>query len=218
MKRIFLIFSGIILTFLTVQSQDNMASIKPIRIGLMAAPSIAWMKPSDANFESDGVKFGSQYGLATEFYFTDNYGLATGVNIVYNGGKLNNKDAALKNIYNEIKYKLQYLELPLSLKMRTNPGFLSFYGQFGLGLSFALNAKGDYKMKNNVKKEDDDLKNDVNIFRGGFVVGGGVEISLGGSTTALAGVTFNNGLSDILKGKDFKSINNYISLNLGILF
>ncbi len=59
-----------------------------------------------------------------------------------------------------------------------------------------------------------------------MVISGGIEYSLGGSTSLIVGATFNNGFSDVLKGKNnyvnkttaHKATNNFIALNLGILF
>ena len=82
-------------------------------------------------------------------------------------------------------------------------------------------AKADYKYigppplpsaENNVNVTD------INMFRALFIVSGGVEYSLTGNTKALTGIAFNNGLTNILKGKPNKAINNFLGLNVGIIF
>ncbi|MCB0801476.1 MAG: PorT family protein [Flavobacteriales bacterium] len=143
---------------------------------------------------------------------------------------------------------LKYVEIPLTLKLKTNEiGYLTYYGQFGFGLGVNYDAKADVSFAypsttgGSVSAKDVDYKDDINLLRASLIVGLGAEYNLSGNTSFIMGITFNNGFTNVLseegyaddnndglgdvdasgkgsRNKDFKAINNYILLNLGIIF
>jgi hypothetical protein len=158
---------------------------------------------------------------------------------------------------------LKYLEIPLTLKLRTNEiGYITYWAQVGVGLGFNIKAKGDDEIDHkkidvstnetsvwedagarvvdltgdNAIKEND-ISKDINLFRTSLIVGGGIEYNLSGDASLVAGVVFNNGFNNVLKGEgvkidngepsikddkpqtfDLKAVSNVLSLQLGILF
>jgi hypothetical protein len=60
--------------------------------------------------------------------------------------------------------------------------------------------------------------------RAALIIGIGAEYSLGGKTALLFGVTYNNGFTNNLKGRNtFLNVNpsasaNFLQLNLGVMF
>ena len=136
---------------------------------------------------------------------------------------------------------LKYIEVPLTLKLKTNEiGSLTYFGQFGFGLGVNYDASADvsfeYPSQNggNISDEGVDYKSEINLIRASLIVGLGAEYNLSGNTSVLFGVSFNNGFTNVLsedaydedingngtgaRDKEFKAINNYILLNLGIIF
>ncbi|PKP36205.1 MAG: hypothetical protein CVT98_08660 [Bacteroidetes bacterium HGW-Bacteroidetes-15] len=217
MKKILLITVIVIFVSISSFAQNS----KFFRFGLLGSPAYAWLKPDTKGWESKSgqLKFG--YGFIGEFTIADNYSFATSIDIAYSGGKLQYNTDSTKNTNS---YDLQYLEIPLSLKMKTNEiGYITYYGKFGAGVGFNLKARGDVeiedlkgnKLPSNI---DIDIADDINFFRTSFIIGLGIEYSLSETTSIIVGATFNNGLTDILKSKDSKAINNFISIDLGILF
>jgi len=54
-----------------------------------------------------------------------------------------------------------------------------------------------------------------------LIIGGGTEIAIMGNTALLLGFTFNNGFLNMFSNSDTNeknAINNYVALNIGILF
>lgn len=217
MKKITLI-SVLLLAFLATGIAQNQ---KFFRFGIMGSPNIAWMKPESKHLETKGLRLTFGYGLAAEFTLADNYSLATGIESAYNGGGLQWVDT-LKST--TATYKLQYLEIPLTLKMKTNEiNYITYFARFGGGLNMRLRSDADFEYKDLAgnpldSPSDVDIKSDINLFRISFIIGLGIEYSLGGTTSILVGVNFNNGLTDVFKDKDMNAKNNYISVNMGILF
>jgi hypothetical protein len=131
------------------------------------------------------------------------------------------------------KYVVKYIEIPLMLKMKTNEiGYITYFGQFGFGTSFNLSAKANddfvYETTGDnetITNPDVDVKDDVRFLKESLIIGLGIEYSLGGTTSVIAGINFNNGFSNILKGKndinseiEEEAISNYLEINVGILF
>lgn len=156
--------------------------------------------------------------------------------------------------------RLQYIQIPLTFKMKTKEiGYITYWGQFGVGLNMNFKAISDdeidylyYQNKNTFAWEKSnrasstmemsDIKNEVNIFSSNLIFAAGIEYSLSGNTSLLAGLTFQNGFTDALKGKgvvndaetnspvfnggaantaktfELSGLPNFIELNIGILF
>ena len=116
-------------------------------------------------------------------------------------------------------YKFQYIEIPFLLKMKTREyGYFSYYAKIGLGASFVLSGKEKHLDRaSGVEIGWSDITHSsTNPFRASFIVGLGGERSLTGSTKAIFGITFNNGLTYVVKKNN--AVNNLLCLEAGILF
>lgn len=231
MKKIFQIFSLLFISSLMANAQSN----DPVfHFGLKATPNFSWLKSDDVS--SDGSRLGFAYGLVTEFRFADNYAFATGIDIAYRGGKTKSEssvtmgDTVISTISKD-ELKLQYLEIPLTLKLKTNEiGYLRYYLQVGVAPGINIRARGDNKSTVQTKigsgspatlsseAENKDIKKDINNVSMSMIISGGVEYNVSGNTNLFAGIIFNNGFLDIADGKQSKVISNYLGLNIGVLF
>jgi hypothetical protein len=209
----------------SAQGDDN--SLKKFRFGLKAAPSFNWYKPSEKKkMESGGLKFNFSYGLVTEFRLSSVASLATGLQVDYDGGKINFIDSAYYFIANDElianadtggakptqyrllkrEYKNTYLTLPITLKMKTKEiGMLTYFGQFGLNSSFKLKSRVDDDVafanppNGNASQTDLDNGKDMNLIKFALNVGAGAEYNLSGSTSFFFGVNYYNGFSSVTK-------------------
>lgn len=225
--------TGVLLVVLILGMSQLKAQYKPFVFGLEFAPNIGWFKSDLKNYENEGTEVGFSWGFVSEFYLMENYAVATGFDVVYLNGRLSYPHAPEPGSDTvgtlSRKYKSKYLEIPLALKMKTNAyGNMRFYGKVGLGTAFLLSAKGKDKFTSdsyNKSFEEDDIKNEMKNFRESLILGAGIEYSVGGSTLLTFGITFDNGFTDVLKYENtadpdvnHKAINNYLELNLGIIF
>lgn len=187
-------------------------SAQKFHFGLMASPGMAWLKTDTKGVDNDGVKLGFSYGIVTEFAFNDaeNYAFATGLQASYRGGRL-----AFDSV--KLKLNLQYLELPITIKMKTNEiGAIKYFGQFGIVPGYNLKAIGKTTVGNTTK--EDDYKDGINTFNFSLLIALGLEYNLTGNTSGFVSVGFNNGLNDVIDDNDTKALSNLLSLNLGVLF
>ncbi len=208
MRRLLLILTFILST-LTTYSQDQ-----KFHFGLKIAPSMAWIKPDLKGLERDGYRVGFGYGVQMEFRIQDNYAIASGVQISYRGGNIKYKSNSV-NIPDQVTtFKLQYVEIPIALKMKTNEfKKIRYYGMFGFSPGYIIRSKFDTE-----DLENENAKEFMNEFNVNMIIGAGLEYTISGSTVITGGLEFNNGFFDVFDGDQGKGVTNYLGLNLGVLF
>jgi opacity protein-like surface antigen len=231
MKNIALTLSLILLISANIFSQAY-KDYKSLKLGLKVSPNLGWLRPETRNFENDGIRFGFSYGLISDFRLAENYYVGSGLFITHWGGKLL---MPAKELVNDVEiavtqrrtYNLQYLEIPLTLKLLTNEiGYSTYYGQFGIGLGANINAKGEDRFYNDSYvrvDESPDIKSDITFMRVALVIGAGMEYSLAKNASVLVGVEYNNGFTNLLKSKPehtskHSAVTNYFQLTVGVVF
>ncbi len=216
-------------------SQD----FKKFKFGFKVDPNISWMSPEAADLVSEGVLLRGSFGVNADIMFSERYALGTGFSIMGGGGQLSFfdyedriGDAGESNfiVKRNRKYKLKYVEIPLTLKLRTDEiGYITYWGQFGLGLGFATKATADDNIKffselvedademgnswidsgsaiSTLAKEDEeemgvDISGEMLPIRASLIIGAGIDYSLSGNTSLMFGIAYNNGLTNVFKSK-----------------
>lgn len=226
-KRSFLV---IIICLMMIVPNIASAQYRSFILGIKAAPSISWMTTNQDDYSSEGAKIGFSWGVTSEFYFAKNYALATGLQFLYTGGKLSYpevKEGVAVSLTRD--YRIRFLEIPAVLKLKTNEiGSFKYFGQIGLGFGVRMNSKGEdeYRLNGQTILEDySDIDSDTRLFRTSMIIGAGVEYPFDNNTSLVAGVNFNNGFTNALKGKNSVNIynehrakTNFIELSLGVMF
>ncbi|MFT6845514.1 MAG: opacity protein-like surface antigen [Flavobacteriales bacterium] len=246
---------ALLLLTLAVISTSIFAQDKKLRLGLTLFPTLNVFKPDVEAIEKSANGFGFSYGLLGDYSFGENYAFSTGLLINSTSGTLRYADRAFPDTdrsnnfaaITEADYNLKYISIPLTLKLRTNEiGYITYYGQFGLGLDINIKATQDTETKygngQTLTDKEVDISDDIKLFRTALVIGAGIEYNISGNTAIQVGLTFNNGFSNILNGsvpeldtdgnvkvddstdeiesssKQRSATNNYFALNLGIFF
>ena len=137
-KLIIILMIGFFLPVLT-KAQDQ-----KFHFGFKITPSMAWIKPDTKSLDREGYRLGFSYGFQTEFRLADNYALATGAQMSYRGGKLKYDSVVLGIPESTVTFKVQYVEIPICLKMLTNQfNKIRYYGQFGFSPGMRIRALKD---------------------------------------------------------------------------
>ncbi len=215
----------IIFTLLTLLLVYNNSKSQGIRFGIFTEPKITWLTPDVNTITSDGSKLGFNVGLIIDNYFTENYAFATGISINNVGGKLMYTSADSLKTTNateiisaetSVKYKLQYVNIPIGLKLKTNDiGYFAFCSNVGI--------TPQIKIKSTANSEDNgindvNISDEINLFNLAYHIGVGVEYSIGGSSAITANVIYTNGFLDITKRKEDKIVMSNIALKIGLMF
>lgn len=186
------------------------------RLGLTAHPTIGWYKPETGN--SNGVNVGFAYGLLADFNIAENYSVSTGLTVTTINGRtteLPNGASSLQNIV-DLKYMMQYVEVPLTLKLKTDQiGEVRWYGQFGLSNNFKTKAKMNMDP---VQTNPNQFDRGTKFYRAGLIIGAGLEYDIAAKTSVLLGLTFNNGFTNISSDANRSVRNHYVGLNVGVFF
>ncbi len=203
-------------------------SISRIKFGIQASPTIGWVSTNDTKINGNGVNTGFKLGVIADYYFNENYAISTGLGFGFNhGGKLihdiggnfltkstltetrlNQGDNALSDGVN-IRYHINYLEVPFSLKLRTQQfGYLRYFAEAPIiTLGFLTKATGDIEDPDKNKFPEspylkENIKADVGPFAISWGFGGGILYDISPSTAAIAGIYFQKGIFDVAKDGD----------------
>lgn len=218
------IFLTSILVVLLANAQEKFSG------GIYLAPEISWFKPDNKQVKSEKSRLSFGFGITSDIALTNAFSLNLGLGFFNSGGSLKYLDSlpkiqAVDSVYTNIpansiiKYKLQYIELPISIKGKTKEiGYISYFLKFGVSPLLRYKSRADITVDSN-----DDIKNEVRAVAFAYHIGGGITYSLKGNTKLLFEGIFRNGLSDIEKiknyrNKDYKNILNIIEIRAGVVF
>ncbi|TYP98452.1 outer membrane protein with beta-barrel domain [Sphingobacterium allocomposti] len=184
---------------------------KNMSLGLTFNPNIGWLSYEDRDTYHPSAKIGYSYGLLADLGFARNYFFSTGlfINTLYSGayGAYPGDDILMEKVY-----RLQYAEVPLTIKLKTNQGYRGrFYGQFGLTAGVKVSGKERYEGNPNYTPIAGD-----DVFRLGLQIGTGAEWRLAGNLSAQTGITYNNGFTRTMSAGSPRL--SYLSFNIGLLF
>lgn len=226
-------------------SKDNPTSYEKIlRMGFQLSPTISWMDTDNNAINGNGVNVGMRLGMMGEYYFRENYALISGINFAFNqggtlkheeGGNLWSKselsDTTLASLPSgvNLKYHIQYIEVPFGLKMRTKEfGYIRYFAEIPLfSLGVKVQARGDVKGTSRLDVERENIKKDVNLFNLNWGFGGGVHYTLSEDTEFIGGLYYQQGFADVTDNKatktsgdreNSKGIIKGITLRIGLLF
>jgi len=211
----------ILLLFLFTYAAN--AQFTPFNFGLKASPLINWMNPDADNYSGNGAKVGFAWGFIAEKNFAENYSLASGFNMLFNGGKLKfstEQNGEAGTMYRN--YFIKYIEIPLTLKMRTNAiNGIRYYGRIGLGSAFKISSKSIDEFTSVTGTTTTSPKqnyNNVSFARESFIIGAGGEYELKEGPKIGVELLFNNGFTNILTEPNEKANPNFLELAFSVLF
>lgn len=197
------------------------------KLGLKFSPAISSNRVSLIDSLYDVEPTGSQFkfslGLIYDHEITETYYLSTGIIFVpkYVGFEVSEEaDQPTANYTKEPmeEYRLNYLQVPLSLKLFTNEV------QPDMRIYFQVGMSAEFKVFSEPTEEDYDLIDAFKGFDSSVLFGAGVEYRAGINTTLFGGFTYQRGLANVIKSETFdfqeelQIRNTLVSLDLGLKF
>lgn len=196
-----ILFIGLMLTSL---SQKSFSQV--IQIGLYSEPLMSWFSSDTDLSVNDGARPGLAFGLTYDRYFARNYAFSTGISIINASGRLSYSDTLLIRFKNsetelnagdKITYRIQYLSVPLGIKLKTNQiGYTTFFANTGVNPKVIIGGKGDIPSQDIEKVSVTDELRFLNL---GYYIIMGIEYSLGGSTAVVLGIAYEDNFMDVTK-------------------
>jgi hypothetical protein len=216
MKKILLIL--LLVTPVILEAQG-------LRFSVLADPQFSWMVPDMKNVTSKGAVTGINTGIGMDFYFAENYAFSTGLTINNIGGKLQYADTVAFSVNigtvkvppgNTITYNLQYIDIPLGLKFKTNEiGYITYFANLGITPMLNIRSRASDVSK---KIEKDNISQEINSLNMNYFINVGIQYSLGGSSAIIGGLGYSSGFMDVTALETDKVTVNSFTIKLGILF
>jgi len=224
--------------------------------GFKISPNFSWVKIMEGPMQNNGLGLGFSYGITGDFslFDSENYWLSSELQITtlpskvsYTGDLLKSTDST-DMTYQDVSfdYSMQYLQLPISLKMRTTRvDGMGFWFQFGLAPSIAMQSRVSTRCNPEIynaleginSHKPNETTNSIYDFDGGenktntkqfiddvagfrlpMIVGAGFEKEIGGNALFVAGLRFDNAFTDMLKDSRVVARNNMLSIQMGVVF
>ncbi len=196
--------------------------------GLKIEPSINWFtveadQPQQTQVSGGDAKIGFSYGAMLDYFFQENVGL--GFEVRYNtiSGNLKQTYPISSGFQTaEYKLKMDYVEVPLTLKMRTNEvGYMKYFGQFGFTPAINVRTRADID-SGNFSIDKVKIRERIRPYNLYLLLGLGAEYNLGGTTSLVGRISYNKGFIDQwTEDEDVRDVllkHQYIGLSLGVLF
>lgn len=208
--------------------------------GLFIGPNLSWFGTDSKLVENEGVRLGYTFGAMADYNLVDNFAVCLAIKYNNVGGNLKYKygvndfsreelgDTTITDPYRSMKFKLDYLEIPIGFKGETNEiGYMTYSLKAGITPAVRIKGKADVDVSS-----DDVVNDEINLFTMGWHIGGGVEYSLSGSTRLFVELVYTGFMLDFDKTEVFSEaydgantstskpkigVNN-IMLTLGVLF
>lgn len=197
------------------------------RLGFQASPHITWLNSTNNGIDNNFFKPGLKYGLESDIFLAGfpRYTLNTGLFVANHTFSAHylvaesffiNQATFDKAV--DIRFKLNYLEIPLNIKLRTDQFYrTTFYGQFGLTNQINLSAtaeSGDNQLTG------DNVSKHIRKYNLAMLMGAGAEYDIGGNTSLNFGIQYTNGLIDVTNIKDIdeKTVFNAARIVIGVMF
>ncbi|TAK35555.1 MAG: PorT family protein [Saprospiraceae bacterium] len=232
MKKIVAIAAFFLLmqAFISAQTTD-------LRLGFQVSPVLSYMGSTDNKINSNGTNLGLKLGMRAEMFFRENYAFITGIGFAFNSGGTLHHDiggqiwthSELPNGVDptflpgvDLKYNLQYVEIPLGLKFRTNDfGYLRYWAEIPvITLGFKSQASGAIQ-QTGITEDKIDIKKEVTSLSLSWGIAGGMEYNISSGTSLVGGIGFEKVFTDVTKDVDddkSKGFINNLVLRLGVLF
>ena len=197
-----------------------------VRLGAHIDPVFSWFSTKTSDIEKRGAKLGYTGGLIVEYYFAPNYAFVSGLNLTQLGGNLKyQKGTTITTGESDevgllpgttVAFNMKYITLPIALKLKSNEiGYFTYFAELGftpqVNIGSRASSEGNALNKDNVSKE-------INALNTAFFFGGGLEYNIGGQTSLVGGIFFNNGFIDILSANEDKAQVNYVNVRFGVMF
>ena len=207
---------------------------KLIEMSFRVAPSVTLNTAegfnSYAGFRDNGAAMRMSIGPSIDyFFFKDRYSLSSGIwyTIHRSGYRIPGQfgqtvwDPGAK--LQQSSYNLQYIQLPLAVKMYANNLFPNarFYIQTGGLINIKLAEKPLDSAHNALFQNAEDGGNYSRQYSRGslsLLLGTGIQYRLNQSQALILGVSYQRGLTDVARARDLVSKNHVVSLDLGLKF
>lgn len=230
-----LVFAILLIASVSANAQyaPSVLAGRTVRFGFKLDPVFAsTLSPKENGVAKDGSGFGINYGLMADINFRDDArgAFATGIEVNHSNAKLKYTDAskglhrtAAESAEQNYKIKLQHIQIPLSVKLRSNwsENNVRWWGQFGTYLGALIGSRSDFSASGATSISNENIMKQTNRVNMGLLLGAGAEYHISEKTDLVLGLGLENGFTDITNNRhwnDGKVALNRWALRIGMFF
>jgi len=195
-----------------------------VKFGIFFDPVVTWWKSDVSDVMVEKARLGFDFGMSADCYFSENYAFATGISLFNTGGTLKYLHNDLTLYTNDgkveiasgstVKYKIQYVKIPVALKFKTHRiGRFVYSTNLGFDPMVRVSTRVDFNGLENVT-----ANKETNLFNLGWHFGAGAQYSLGGDVAVFGGLSFMNTFIDITRPAHDNITSNHLGFRIGIMF
>jgi len=209
-------------TLLGFISYRNFAQDSDFTLGIKIAPAIHSTRVllDDPNIliSNAGSNMKLSFGLVVDKQLTDNYILSTGLIYLPKQVSIGIVPDDPTGFNSAETYKLQYLQIPATIKLFTNEIIpdAKVYFQLGMALEIKVYEEADPTLVEN------DLITKFQPVNLPVILGAGLEYNLGINTVAFGGISYHRGLNNIVKESgsvpELEIRSTVLSIDIGVKF
>ncbi len=219
-KTCILFFIGLCIASSSALAQNS------IELSFTGGPSVNWLSSGTNEVTKGGSKAGFDFGLTADLFFDaqNRYAITTGLLLSNTGGELDYHTSGpfsfggeTLNAGSSIRYRIQYLEVPCAVKLRTSQfRRWTYWGQFGLSGFINIGAKGD---SSDGQLDKTNINDEVKLFNLAMNIGAGADFDLGSGNAFSIGLIYKDGFVDVTKNDYGNNTTvNSVLLKLGLIF
>ena len=186
------------------------------QMGLKGALGFDWAGSMGDNVTSKDNGFCYKYGLTAMYYFGESYGITSGFNIIGSSFsykyKLDVPEPTREMKEFEAYYKTTYFQIPILLKMRTDPFADKFRFMGEIGYGFDILANGEYSVDN------EKMPSPYRDVCSSFILHLGIEMEVMSHSTLQFILAYDTFFSSIQSMKNDKLTMGNLCFELGFLF
>ncbi|MCC5922125.1 MAG: PorT family protein [Cyclobacteriaceae bacterium] len=210
MNKLWLIVFLLFLHLFSVQAQD--------RWGLRFSPGVATNRVTsdDLNVSSEGTGVRSRLGVFYDYSWNKNIVFQSGLNYHFSrsGASFSGDEENFLNPGSAV-YNLQYISVPLQIKILTNEVGMDTKLYFQSGIS------GDVRLSSRSLANDGLSVDRFRRFDSHFSFGGGIEYRISYKMYAEVGLMYHRGLGNVVRESSLEGLaikNSLIALELALKF
>lgn len=229
-KSLLLVCSLLIFSAAQAQTLSNSLSERTgrkMRLGFKLDPGASFLKAQDNGVERNSGRFYFSYGILADFFLDEsgNYAIGSGLQISHMGSVMQYNTGIGLDDYNaaasEYDIRLQYIEVPVTLKLRTDTDQgLGIWGQFGGFTGIPIRGRANV-ISGQQKFDKVNIFKDINPLTAGLILGGGIDYPLTETLTGTLGVIYQNNFIDVTRNSKWDdgriNTNNFV-VRLGVYF
>lgn len=251
MKKILILATCFALSFSTVQAQEEDDALKQFQFGFSAGLAMKFLDTEFTNYlDRPGIGAGFNGGVVFNYHFNDRVAFSSGLLFdlesfrteyavregeigpfygyrdkdILKSDDLTNADGLF--LLQERKNSLNYLSVPLNIRLQTNKiGFMRYFGKLGVKADFLLQRRVsdtgididlesgtpdllDLLSNSSVTQEKMNSTGHFQFMRSAFTAAAGAEWFFSGNTALTAELEYNYGFTNIYRGSS-KSVYYY---------